>query len=705
MTKTSKYCSPTNSKNFYDNITDILTDLEFVRKGKRLQIANVASVFDIEASSFYNENNEKQATMYAWVFGLNGRCIRGRSWGEFLEVIDKICYYYQLNTEKRLIVYVHNLSYEFQWFKRYFDWYKVFSIDTRKPIYAISKCGIEFRCSYLLSGYSLEVLGENLTKYKVSKMVGDLDYKLLRGSKTPLTDKEWGYILNDGLVVMAYIQEEIERLGSIVKIPLTKTGYVRDLCRQRCLKGEGRFEYSKLMRSLKIDVDDYHQLKRAFTGGFTHANVHYVGIEVHDVHSFDFSSSYPAVMLSEKYPMSSPRHVYIKDEKDFVENLKAFCCMFNCKFYNIRSKVNYDNYISISRCYEKENYITNNGRLVEADMIKTTLTEQDFFIIAQMYDWDSFEVSDFKIFYKDYLPKDFIMTILDLYKDKTELKGVSEKIAEYFVSKGMINSCYGMCVTDPCRDENLYEDNNWITQKADVETLINKYNKDPQRFLYYPWGVWVTAYARRNLFSGIAEFQDDYVYSDTDSIKVKNIEKHRDYIERYNKKITEKIYACLDNYGIDHKYAHPKTIKGVEKPLGVWDYEGMYTRFKTLGAKRYIVEEDGDIAITIAGVSKRAGKRYLKWKYKTNDKIFSNFVENITFPASYDRDGVDDNGSGKLCHTYIDVRMCGELTDYLGNTMWYDEESGIHMENTEYTLSLDDEFKKLLQGIKGGHLV
>lgn len=705
MTKTSNYCSPKNSKNFYDKLTDILSDIEFVRKGKKLQVANVASVFDIEASSFYNENGEKQATMYAWVFGINGRCIRGRTWGEFLEVIDTLVYYYQLNIDKRLIIYVHNLSYEFQWFKRYFDWYNVFSIDTRKPIYAITKNGIEFRCSYLLSGYSLEVLGENLTKYKVNKMVGDLDYKLIRGSKTPLTDKEWGYILNDGLVVMAHIQEEIERLGSIVKIPLTKTGYVRDLCRQRCLKGDGRFEYTKLIRSLKINVEEYQQLKRTYTGGFTHANAHYVGKEVRDVHSFDFSSSYPAVMLSEKYPMSRPKHVYINSEKEFVSYLKSFCCMFDCKFYNIRSKVDYDNYISISRCYEKDGFITNNGRLVEANMVKTSLTEQDFFIIAEMYDWDSFEVSNFNIFFKDYLPKDFIMTILDLYKDKTELKGIEEKIAEYFVSKGMINSCYGMCVTDPCRDENLYEDNNWYVQRADVEALLNSYNKNPQRFLYYPWGVWVTAYARRNLFSGIAEFKSDYVYSDTDSIKVRNIESHKQYIEDYNKNITKKIYACLDHYGINHSYAHPKTIKGIEKPLGVWDYEGMYTRFKTLGAKRYLVEKDGDIAITIAGVSKKAGKQYLRWKYKTNDKIFKNFVEGITFPSSYDRDGEEENGSGKLCHTYIDVRMCGELTDYLGNVMYYDEESGIHMENTEYTLSLDEEFKRLLQGIKGGYLV
>lgn len=96
----------------------------------------------------------------------------------------------------------------------------------RKPIYGITKTGLEFRCSYLLSGYSLAKLGEQLHKYKCEKLVGDLDYSLLRHSKTPLTQKEIGYCLNDIKVVMCYIQELIERYKGITKLPITK----RDSC-------------------------------------------------------------------------------------------------------------------------------------------------------------------------------------------------------------------------------------------------------------------------------------------------------------------------------------------------------------------------------------------------------------------------------------------------------------------------------------------
>lgn len=666
-------------------------------------MSNMPCCFDIEASSFYM-NGKKHACMYAWVFGLNGEVCRGRTWKEFIDLLNTFTETYNLSPQKRLIVYIHNLSYEFQWFRKYFEWHTVFATDARKPLYAVTTSGIEFRCSYLLSGYSLEKLGENLTKYKVKKKVGDLDYKLIHHSRTPLTETEWGYIMNDALVVMAHIQEEIERLGDIGKIPLTKTGYVRNLCREKCLKGDNRWEFTTAIKHLTLTTDTYKQAKRAYTGGFTHANINYVDRIINDVDSFDFTSSYPAVMCSEMFPMSKPFKYEPKNFEELCKYLKAFCCMIDITFYNLIAKVDYENYISSSRCTYLEHYYCNNGRIVEADVLSITITEQDFFIIDELYDYDGFDIHNMQCMYKDYLPKDFVLAILELYKDKTELKGIPEKEVEYLVSKGMINSCYGMAVTDPCRDENTYTDT-WEFKKGNIDELIEKYNKDRQRFLYYPWGVWVTAYARRNLFSGIIEFKEDYIYSDTDSIKVRNADKHQEYIKKYNIEVTEKIRKCLEYHGIPFEYSCPKTITGKSKPLGVWDYEGRYDTFKTLGAKRYITEQNGEISITIAGVSKEAGKRFLKHKYKTNEAIFEAFREDMYFPPSYDRNGIEDNASGKLCHTYIDDYIEGEVTDYLGNTYIYNEQSCIHMENTDYTLGLNTDFKNLILGIKGGHIV
>lgn len=93
----------------------------------------------------------------------------GRTWGEFVTMMQTVSEVLGLNDKLRLIVYVHNLSYEFQFLRKWFEWKRVFSIDLRKPIYAITTGNIEFRCSYLLSGYSLAKLGEQLMKYKCEK--------------------------------------------------------------------------------------------------------------------------------------------------------------------------------------------------------------------------------------------------------------------------------------------------------------------------------------------------------------------------------------------------------------------------------------------------------------------------------------------------------------------------------------------------------
>ena len=174
------------------------------------------------------EEDNKRALMYVWQMAINGTTIIGRTWEQFIELLNKISDYLNLGPDKRLIIWVHNLSFEFQFLKDYFTWSKVFDISTRKPIYALTDNGIEFRCSYILSNLSLANVGRSLKKYKVSKLVGDLDYNLIRHNETPLTDTEISYCINDVLVVSAYIKEKIEEVNDdITRLPLTATGYCR----------------------------------------------------------------------------------------------------------------------------------------------------------------------------------------------------------------------------------------------------------------------------------------------------------------------------------------------------------------------------------------------------------------------------------------------------------------------------------------------
>lgn len=684
-------------------------DIQLVKVGKtKCEFLNIESAFDIETTSTIY-NGEKSAFMYVWMFGIGyGKDVfYGRTWEEFIELCELLGSYFDLHENKRLITYVHNLGYEFQFMRKFFNWEGVFSIDERKPIKALCDMGIEFRCSYILSGYSLASLAKNLTTHKVKKMDGDLDYKLIRHQGTELTEKEWGYCENDIVVVNAYINEQIAQYKTISKIPLTNTGRVREYVKNQCyriLDADGNpertpeakskyFKYRQLIQDLTITVEEYERLKRAFMGGFTHSNPYHTNKVLENVGSVDLTSSYPTVMLSEKYPMSKGRPITIKSMSDLKAYMKKYCLLMDIRLEGLRNKLGYESYISSSKCSKLENAVENNGRVFSADLIESTIVDIDLQIIEAVYEWDAIYVSNVVGFAKNYLPKPIIESILNMYEDKTTLKGVEGKEVEYLLSKGMLNSVYGMCVTDPVKDEHTYN-TEWDVEKVDVMESLHKYNESKGRALFYPWGIWVTAYARRNLWSAILNVGNDYVYSDTDSIKALNFETHQPYIDAYNKEITFKLFKMMDYHQLNPSRLSPKTIKGEIKPLGIWEFEGIYSMFKTLGAKRYLVRENGYNKLTVAGLSKKNGMSYIESQCGGDAvKVFNMFDDALYIPA---------NATGKMTHSYIDDEQELLIVDYNGAPARVISPSAIHLDKCDFTLSMSEKYSYFLKGYESG---
>lgn len=679
---------------FLIKVNELLSSDWLVRDNKRVEYYNVPAGFDIEVSSFYQGEKKpenKRGIMYIWQFGIFNLVTTGRTWKEFEVLISMVQKILSLNENRRLVVYVHNLPYEFQFIRKHFDWDEVFILTERKPVYATTG-GIEFRCSLKLAGgKALANVAKDLQKYKVEKAVGNLDYEQIRTPLTLLTEKELLYCENDIRVILCYIQEKIEQDGDITKIPLTNTGYVRNYCRKECYS---RWKpYRKVMESLTLEADEYSQLKRAFQGGFTHANAHHVGKVLDKVGSHDFTSSYPAVMVLEKFPMAKAEYISNGiNESELMELLITRCCLFDIEIWGLMPKLFHEHPISRYKCPVCENAIVDNGRIVMAEHIITTITEQDFFVYTEFYTWDRIEIKNLRTYQKNYLPKNFVQAILNLYEKKTVLKDVEGEEVNYMISKNMINASYGMAVTDPIRDELMYSDNTFYTIPKNIAEGIDKYNTNIRRFLFYPWGVWVTAYARANLFSGIIEMGDDYVYSDTDSIKSMNTERHEDYFNAYNAQILDKIELASQYHNLDKSLFAPYTKKGKQKIIGVWDDEGDYDKFKTLGAKRYLTMKgvqstEPKYMITLAGSNKKKTMEYL---VGTGDP-FGNFTDGLSIPPE---------NSGRLILSYIDNETTGTVVDMFGVPYEYHELSSIHMEKSEYNLSMSEEFVRYLEGLR-----
>lgn len=670
-----------------------------------IKYINLPCSFDIETSSFMI-GDTKASIMYIWQFGINGGVIYGRTWAEYEEAMTKVVEFFNLSSKRRLPVYVHNLAYEFQFIRQHYEWDGIFARATREPLVANTTVGIEFRCSLALSGCSLEQTAKGLNKYKVSKKVGDLDYETLRTPLTTLTNKELDYCVYDVICVMNYIKEEMEKCGDdITKIPMTKTGKVREYCRNECFSSTNAKGYRQLMKSLQINnVFEYDMLKKAFQGGFTHASFWNCYITHENVWSKDFTSSYPTVMVSELYPMSKGEFVHINDVEELKREVKkGYLFIFTVHFKNVKPKFKYEHYLSASKCWkinadneevtlsDTKTVKLDNGRVITADDLYTTITNIDLDIIQEAYDIEQIDFLEGYKYRAGHLPTPFVKCILDFYEKKTTLKDVVGMESEYQMGKENVNSCYGMTVTDIINEVVTFEDD-WDHHEGDKQKQLEQYNKSRKRFLFYPWGVFVTAYARRNLWSGIFELGEDYIYSDTDSVKFLNYEKHKKYFDDYNEDIINKLTNACNLHKIDIEKVRPKTIKGKEKPLGVWDDDGFYNRFKTLGAKRYLVEyldkDDNQyhLKCTIAGVNK---KKTSEWFMNDYENAFEKFTNEMTVPEDY---------SGRLISTYLDPEdtIEADVTDYQGNIYHMEKNTGIHLSKSDYNLTMTDIYLALI---------
>ena len=662
--------------------------------GKRKKFDNTIYAFDIETTSYlvldgkqipaidYLKLTEKEqksaikcATMYIWQFSINDIVYYGRTWDElkmFLKRLDE-------NVPERKYVFVHNLSFEFQFLKSQFHFEEVTARKSHKTMTALMRdYNILFKCSYIMSNCALKYLPD-LFNLPVEKMVGNLDYNLIRTSETELTKEELKYCENDCLVVYYYILEELKTYEYVNKIPTTSTGKVRKEL-QAIVRTD--YKYRRLVnKAINTDPHVYNLLVKAFGGGYTHANWIYADEVLKNVDSYDETSAYPYVLVSCRFPSSEFRKCNIKRKKDMSKHL---CYLLVVKFYNIKCKY-YNNFISASKC----NYIKggryDNGRIISADEIEITLTDIDFYFLLDTYK-GSYEIIESYYCNYAYLPKQFIEFVLQKYVNKTEFKGVEGKEIEYQKEKNKFNALYGMSVTNMIRDNVIYKDEveEWFEEELTNDEIIEKLQTEKKKsFLSFAWGVWVTAYARDNLLRRVIELDDYVVYCDTDSAKLVD-GYDKSVFDKYNESVVKKIQFVSSQLNIPFEKYAPKDKKGVPHLLGVFESETegdskfTYSSFITQGAKKYAVEQNNKIKITVAGVPKSGSKAL---------KSLDDFRDDLVF--SYE-------DTGKNILMYVDAQDSFELTDYNGKKSIVKDKSGCCLLPTTYVLGKSEEYANLI---------
>lgn len=625
----------------------------------------------------YNDVYYPGAVCYIWMIGINDTVIYGRELDELPEVLQRI-------VEKSVetpVIYCHNLAYDFQFFRNVLTIEDdgVFARTVRKVIrFYANNC--EFRCSYVLTGLSLEAWADSLN-LEVQKQVGLLDYNVLRSPLTPLDEDALKYCKYDILVMYYGLKRFLAKYEHISKIPLTQTGEVRIPVKKMF---ENNNSHHWKMTELQPDtVNRYKQLRAVFAGGETHASrLHSAKIHK-NVGSWDKTSDYPYQMVVRKFPYSkfvetSPDLRFLKPE--------TYAYILELKLEGVKCRTN-NTYIARSHCVAVKHGTYDNGRVISAEMIALCITELDWLTINEMYDIEKVTVIKVLRSRKRYLPKVYIEYILELYAYKTSLKNVKGKEDIYNQSKQFINSLYGMMVTDIIMPDVHYIDNQWQEiQYLNDDGIQERLDKIHERFwannLSYQFGVWVTAYARRELMEMVIALDADEVYHDTDSVKAIHYQKYMDLFKSKNAEMDLLLHEVCDFYEIDFEKTRPrkKNGKGAPAPLGHWDFETVYRRFRTLGAKKYCVNySEKDIRVTVSGVPKKQGSALVKHIKQFKD----GFV--------FDRDLC-----GKKMLTYLDGNN-REITLPDGYKMHHP--FAINMRNNGYSLNITPEYAQIIYEI------
>ena len=485
----------------------------------------------------------------------------------------------------------------------------IFAVASRKLIKCDMQGCFEFRCSYKLTNMSLKQFTTRM-RVEHTKLSGEeFDYFVKRYPWTPIEGEELEYCVNDVLGLVEAVNALMERDGDTLQtIPLTSTGYVRRNAKRAMREGiHHNFVYSILP-----DFETYKALREAFRGGNTHANRYYAGDIVENVHSADRSSSYPAVMCNCEFPMTEFVPILPKDlNKEYIARCitirhKALLLRIGIKGLKLRDPFWGCPYLSKDKCRNIHKAVDteDNGRILEAEYLETTVTDIDLKIIMEEYTGQIIFLQGWYSSYKK-LPEPLINEVVKYYKDKTELKGVKGQEIFYDKAKALLNSLYGMMAQDPVKHSLIFRQfGDWDEDETPDEELLGRSNK--KAFLAYQWGVWVTAHSRDALERGIRLVHEtegsDFVYCDTDSVKYTGTV---DW-SRYNR---DRVMECTESGSF------ATDPKGITHYMGVFETEDnpetgyAYRYFKTLGAKKYAcVEKDGEgVHCTIAGVNKKKG--------------------------------------------------------------------------------------------------
>lgn len=445
-----------------------------------------------------------------------------------------------------------------------------------------------FDCKNLLNdlSFAYDFLGE--TRY-------DFDFSITKTTKTSISLDEQKGMFFDCAIIKEFLTRltqdfdfiNFDDFGSkIFTYPSIARQFAKKIAGEREFsfksgkKSNYLQDYYKICQREKFkSYDEYAYAKSCFRGGLSIINPNFVQQKIENVQKIDVCSCYHAFLTGKRYPVkfekwenddlffaceyikkldkkyilshySEPFNYYFNAKIKF-KNLKfksslPFGLLTAEKFQNTTSSVDFSSRAGKEKI---ENSIRKNGfrdcasnpvfgfsKLMEADECSLFLTEIDFWLICQLYDFEKYEVEGGFCTQKTYKPHGYIvLQSLHFFNKKEELKELAKNdpLAEETLQlfKQMYNSVYGVQVQDSIQTEYIFN-KSFVDFEIDEKTIPNRENFDEiNKGTFYKsifnLGSRVSANSRLHLVLAILLIQEkfnkkvDVVGGDTDSLCIR----------------------------------------------------------------------------------------------------------------------------------------------------------------------------------------
>lgn len=590
---------------------------------------------DIETS---NNHAEDPSELRCWITSIqilfNGEYHLFRYPEEFVSFYKGLYYKYGLKTNgkfpKVLITYIHNASYDLSYLVPYInqlpdnDNNSQGIIEGPNKFLSYVRGPFEFRCSYRLSGMSLEKWS---TEFNIEhkKQIGLYDYEAIIYPDDTLSSDQEKYDKYDVLSMQECLQKQLNFFGDdLTTIPPTKTSYIRRTLRKSCSKDK---HYRKdYFLNNRLNASLYLYALRSYAGGITHNNRFYRDTVISGVtigHR-DFKSHYPSQMACRLFGLGIPQKVYdtsmpfpitISEVLSWYPDFSSISVIRMYKADLKDPKISIP-FMQFSKCYEGsyDHKMLDNGRILSLSgewvMYVDDLTLR---ILDEQYNID-YEILEVYRMANKPLPECILKVVDKYFKGKSDKKNIVHALTEEYgklhektinaefelmQEKSGLNSIYGCCATNPLRTKyKLTEDLEFkietIYDNPDVIAEgLDEFYSHHNNFLNYIVGCQITSMARYELYEYIKTIgYDKVLYCDTDSIfYIKDDDTERKITELNRIKREKARCVILDN--------------GKKEYYDEFTSEPDCIAFKGLHAKCYGVVTDKGLELTIAGIPAR----------------------------------------------------------------------------------------------------